>query len=1777
MKKRIISLLLALIMALSLLPVSVLAADDHTGQVHVTVENTTWAKADGAPWEGKLVDEWVTLKADSTMMSCIVDALTAKGYSQTGADTGYISNINGIKEKAATKDSGWMGTLNDWFTSEGFANYTVANGKLKAGDEIAVQHTCNLGADIGGAFGDSNKTLKAIALSAGELAPAFTSENHSYTLVLPEGAETLTVTPAAANKQFRVRIYVGGTEYGRKDAIPVQPGDTITLKVGNDGDESPEVYTIAIQAAGTLLSGENVALTTVKQNGDAGNAVALTFDKKTAAFTGTLANYTHLKQYNDGGFTVTLSNLPAGATAQLKSSSGKVLANFENGVASTPANQFTGSGSATFYIAVTAQGRTENYKLTLTKPGNYVWGTFNFIGKPAYNTDNVFYGYPEGTLFQADEDGNRTGETGYSRNCWNYIVYVSPQVASFGINKFSDAMQAGDLNSLKTQVLVDGEVHVKQANFGKQAMMAFARYPVTLTKDKTVIDFVGNNKTNPKIEIHTTITVIVVKTTPAELTDFISALPSTDNLTYADHYKIVMSYQRAYAGFTDEEKAQLSAETLKKLQDSVARVEELKKRHEDGIQAWDNLVNTFAGKVTAKNYAQYYDAVQEAQVKYLELSDAQRAEVGTSKVAYEEAYRIVNEQSILDGSSIGKPTEYYDDFMMGANHYNLDLGHEDTYYPAVFREIWTNRPTTLYPAGYAVEKGLPYTLPGILKFDIKDDSIFEIKEVEDVYKDGGLGGGSSFPAMKYYLVPKKAGTTTFTVTFTDKAGNFYGQIPEIPVHVNSPEETAIEDLNKNLTNFTSLNNTSKYDNWTYDYGTQGAPFTFKVSGKNPKVSVYNYLQYNKDGTPVKTDYTPDESGNVTILLKDGYNGIEVTADYQGHTVTQVYSLKGKVTRYVQENISRPGEALRTGDTAGIWIIGRPTNIHKILRIYNPASTTVFYTDMPMQSVVNTDNQHDIYRVTDTGKKQTSFQPRVAAYLTESGTITLTKGSSDSRGYGSNPGSEGDQGNTGGIAASTRYGFGMLADITLQVENNPNFKLEPKYETVAENGGQVKAGDKLTISIPSLPIEQLAQDYKLQFCLLNYYTNIPGAEYIFSKWSKGGDSWEGEGTTPVGPEVALKSITFTVPKTTPAGAYKIHGGYLDVTHRSGGYDWLDKYVNFYKMEISDLTITVLKGDIETVEDLIDAIGADVTLNSEAAIDAAKSAYDALSDEDKALVDADKVDALTAAEARLAVLKPAKPVEKLIDAIGEVTLGSESDIAAARTAYDNLTEAQQAEVKNYDKLTAAEAAYARLLAEQSKRLQEIYKTTGDFMATLGTPTVNSTGGEWMVIGLARSGRPVPAGYYDNVVEYVKANADKNERLHRAKVTDNARVILALTAIGKDVTNVGGHNLLKGLDNMAYVQKQGINGPIFTLIALDSHNYPTMGDVTREKLIQVILDAQLPGGGWTLSGENADTDMTAMAIQALAPYYKTNETVKAAVDKALEVLSALQRNDGGFDSWGTVNSESCAQVIVALTALGIDPTADSRFVKNGNTVLDALARFYVTGGGFKHTADGERNGMATEQGYYALAAYFRFVNGQTNLYDMSDVTIQIDSHTHAFGAWTVTTPATCTTDGVETRSCACGETETRIIPATGHAFGAWTVTTPATCTTDGVETRSCACGETETRAIPATGHTFGDWTVTTPATCTTDGVETRSCACGETETRIIPATGHVDADHDGKCDVCQAVITPVDPGKTDPTNPGTDTPATGDTGVLVWVIALPVALLAAALVLKRKEREA
>ena len=279
------------------------------------------------------------------------------------------------------------------------------------------------------------------------------------------------------------------------------------------------------------------------------------------------------------------------------------------------------------------------------------------------------------------------------------------------------------------------------------------------------------------------------------------------------------------------------------------------------------------------------------------------------------------------------------------------------------------------------------------------------------------------------------------------------------------------------------------------------------------------------------------------------------------------------------------------------------------------------------------------------------------------------------------------------------------------------------------------------------------------------------------------------------------------------------------------------------------------------------------------------------------------------------------------------------------------------------------------------------------------------EWNILALSRGAYTalesnMPAyyeTYYKNLADTI---IEKQGILSTSKYTEYSRVILALTAIGKNVENVGGYNLLEKMADLEQVKKQGINGPIFSLIAINSADYeiPVIEGVgtqnSEEKMVDLILEKEISGGGWALFGTKADPDITAMTIQALAPYYlQGNHEVKAAVDRALEVLSNLQEPDGDYASWGTVNVESTAQVLVALCELGIDPLKDSRFIKNDNTLIDGIMKYYVEGGGFKHVIDKGVDAKATEQSAYALVAYDRLVNGKTSLYNMTDVTFDVD----------------------------------------------------------------------------------------------------------------------------------------------------------------------------------------
>ena len=327
-KGGVLNILLSLVLVAGLLPImpAKALADEPAadlGSVHVIVENTTCPAPDAA-WTGTLVDTTVALDADSTMMSCVKAAIEGAGKTQVGADNGYISEIEGLAEHDGDGHdpegkgySGWMGTLNDWFTNEGFKAYSVANGKLAAGGEIRVMYTCTM-YDLGNP-NNTDRALKAVAFSAGTLDEGFGASEHSYTLTVPEGTTSVKVTPTAANKSYQVRTFAGDTLYKRTADVPVTDGATITVKSGYGNMDAAN---------------------------DAADAVAYTFAVK---------------------------------------------------------------------VGEPAQPSATAPKMTV----------LNFVGTTAFNSEALYYDQPEGTLFQLDEQGERTGETGLSDTCRNYAVYVS--------------------------------------------------------------------------------------------------------------------------------------------------------------------------------------------------------------------------------------------------------------------------------------------------------------------------------------------------------------------------------------------------------------------------------------------------------------------------------------------------------------------------------------------------------------------------------------------------------------------------------------------------------------------------------------------------------------------------------------------------------------------------------------------------------------------------------------------------------------------------------------------------------------------------------------------------------------------------------------------------------------------------------------------------------------------------------------------------------------------------------------------------------------------------------------------------------------------------------------------------------------------------------------------------------------------------------------------------------------------------------------------------------
>lgn len=1429
MKKRIISLLMALVLAFSLLPTAAFAAD-HADQVRVIVENTTYTAAD-APWTGTLVDKWVDLKSDSTMMSCMVDALGS--YPQTGAESGYISEINGLKAGAGGNYmAGWMGTLNDWFTNEGFGAFTAAKGTLKAGDEIHLMYSMNGGEDLGGSWGNTDKTVKNVTFSAGTLDKAFEKNTHEYTLTIPADVSSVVVTPTASNKNYQVRTSVGGTEYARTAEVPVADGAVITVKCGdpswpsmNTNDGEAQSYTFKVEQEGAnrapTIRGDAAAEATL----EVGMSYTLDLSKIFVDVNGDELTY-------------------------------QVSVNGAKAAAAAPSYTYTPDAAGTVTLAFTASDgalTSEPYTVTLHVYEKGHAYPFEFKGlHSAQLSDIKVYTYTDGVKgTQNLLEGKSTEADGYKL-------------------KYTTELAAGDY-------WVDGYDANGDFNGGTVISVAVGGGEVTLGR---VYQIYASNS---------------------------GWVKDTD-------YSI--SYQLVMADGTERESTLGTA-------DSWGTV------YTSGLYAAGDTVKatlTPIGDKAAGYLATTVTKTTDASSGGLSMSASIPAAIDVTVTA-------------PAGSSISTGTfgSYYTYQFFTAESVENVGGNVK----ATFR---VPTPTSSYNHFLRVQNPDGVTYWTFAKWTSTQDITVTKEDLHIGEKDCTKDSVYRFDKNMY-----------------DRAGIYLNVNRQGYINM---ESGATRELDA-------------FRNWQAIEGFMNSQIAL------PDM---HYQVIDFDGNPSDVvSVTPDANNSSLATLtanKAGTAIVLVTYDAMTHmqgqssTNNKVFSaIWPECTGVFVVSVDNDGSAIETN-----MEIARPgVNVTKDEQKY-------------------IDAEHDILFYLGNDGASYTFTP-------ESGTTVSVARSTVSdkltfSGF-----------TTDGVAVDSETGAVTVTGLTtgrhiIRVEKNGTATYQVvtarqvSYDLVDANGNvlpantEYKAGDKVYVQFHDLisPQEKLSGVYNFNFSL--YYEGENGTFFQ----SKPGSPF---GVYDFSGNPVRQLIEITIPEGWTDLAYDLTGaikvgGFGGVpTHRGVSYTkGMDRqYGTSPAAVLAQLPALSLKLEGWHVNDAIEKINAigTVTPDSGDAIAAARSAYDALTAAQKEQVT--NADTLTAAEARYTDVIAIDGAEKAIDAIGEVTLTSGDAIAAARAAYDALTDSQKAEVSNYNTLLAAEARFAELkdAAARAAYAENAYQTTGDLLETLGTPNVGSVGGEWMVIGLARSGRTVPDGYYENVVKYVQENCDADERLDENRATDNARVILALTAIGKDVTNVGGHNLLAGLDEMSYVTYQGINGPIWTLIALDSHDYVPQGDVTREKLIDAILGAQLPDGGWDMMGKAADTDITAMAIQALAPYYDTNDAVKAAVDKALDALSAMQNDDGTFSTaFSGKTSESTAQVIVALTALGINPATDSRFIKNGLNAVDGLCSFYVDGGGFRHIASGDLDGMATEQSYYALAAYYRLLAGQTSLYDMSDVTI-------------------------------------------------------------------------------------------------------------------------------------------------------------------------------------------
>lgn len=1565
---RILSLILTLILLVTGIPFAKAAdvkADDGTNiadtVIRVLVKNEVYSVENGAPWEGVLLDTYVKADNTSTMKTVIRKAMEDADIAVEGLEAGYITSVSGLSEYDYTASSGYMITLNDWFTDKGMESYAVSDGSLQAGDIIAIEYTGSWGSDIGSYWNDNTTSLTGLSVSDGSLDKTFKSDVLEYKLALPDGSDSITVTPKAYNRNFQVRIYkneytptVLESGFRAQDTIKVSAGDKLYIGVGNSA--WPTANAGALETVYVVnIADDKVKSAEVTMYAGYEGAFLYTPGIHFKVRDGLAEEYGYtMPEADHNGDSVEAPTVFDALVAVHKAKYG------DSFTKDTAKNYLSVSEYGYLEKAFGLDAASSSFFVNNSIPDDGIEGIYGTTGYMV-NTARIADGDKIDFFFYQDTSYYLDYFTYFDKACVTVSAGTPVTLtlkgfmcmSAYGSKPVAENINGADGYITLHKVMPDGSLGEALLSDSGEECLVGADGDVILTFDEpgtymlTANGFEGNYY-SPIVLPYCEVTVI----------------PDDTDRPYFDNIELLKTSFANWMTGTTFSKKTLSYDVDFKSY-SVSTFTFTK----------DTVFDSNKYTATA-HYTDMYGEERHTELtsgKQLQLTGfgfgrtTLRVELTDRQNTSNTTTYIFNVNRPYDTTSTIKATSGISAEVIGRELHN-------TLYNG-------NKEGTMIKLVDGEESGTSVA-----------SNTFSYRTY--LYEDAKSFRLKLTAATNYAHIQVNAGDKVYEVTnggYTEEIVFGEDKSKDISIIIVSDDEYRVYGftrassqgtlyslnvvkLEESLDSADMLTASTQYGDFYPEFSTDMYSYAVVIENGD-ELPTLKFTVTEGAGVLVSGNaLMPDENGVYELLLKTANQTIEITGS---NGLVNKYTVKAlKKSKYDVPDRVVDYFAIDSQYTNAAYGSSPETTLAGSLKsLGNFGGYITYYYENAITDDPNNAYGMDFYVYGNSFSNGTSAAEPGQVYVSEDGEKWYA------------------------LAGSNHYDDTTVIDYAVTYKKTEDGKTT-WTDSLGNSGGksfnwpkqsiyymnELALKDSLTLRGVLLKSMDgsvsgdgttAAMSGKVAFGYADYFVNgTIGADvnpYAQNAASCGFDiAWAvDEDGNPVHFENGIHYIKVATASNIYAGAFGEKSTEVSQVVRTvrqeNAVGKTDKITGIIisddNGEVSDCELVPGKYEYEVY------VGASDTVKV-------------------SVVGADDTDNIYVNSTRIAYNESAK-----VTTGNKTSVTKSSDGKKFRVIVQNGS--SEPEIYVFTMITESMA--------ESANLREIYENTANYLNALGMPVNASVGGEWLLIGLLRSDYAEKVSSYGQ--EYFKLITDllfekDNDKLSAVKSTENSRVILALNALGYDPSNMNGYNLYTPLNDYAYVTRQGVNGAVWALIAADSASYELDANV-RDRLIDFILQYQLDSGLFSSNGEDYDIDITAMAITALSPYadvntgngssYAGNDKIREAISNAVEALSNVQNRDGSF---GTAsNAETTAQVIIALTTLGIDPVTDERFIKESNSAMDGLTGFYVGEGRFAHIYDTNADAMATEQAMLAMTAYYRMQSGKNVLFDMSDADIKIN----------------------------------------------------------------------------------------------------------------------------------------------------------------------------------------